>query len=53
VLVAASGYGLEQDREAAHRAGFDLHVTKPLDAKALQDVLAFAQQERDRRARAG
>jgi signal transduction histidine kinase/CheY-like chemotaxis protein len=49
VLVAASGYGLDQDREAAHRAGFDLHVTKPLDGKALQEVLAFAQEERERR----
>jgi signal transduction histidine kinase/ActR/RegA family two-component response regulator len=53
VLVAASGYGLDQDREAAHRAGFDLHVTKPLDAKAIQEVLAFAQEERDRRASVG
>jgi signal transduction histidine kinase/ActR/RegA family two-component response regulator len=52
VLVAASGYGLEQDREAALEAGFDLHVTKPLDGKALQDVLAFAQEERDNRAEA-
>jgi two-component system, sensor histidine kinase len=52
VLVAASGYGLEQDREAAHCAGFDLHVTKPLDGKGLQEVISFAQEERDRRASA-
>ena len=43
VLVAASGYGLEQDREEAYRAGFDLHVTKPLDEKALRAVLDHAQ----------
>jgi signal transduction histidine kinase/ActR/RegA family two-component response regulator len=49
VLVAASGYGLDQDREAAYRAGFDLHVTKPLDGKAIRELLAFAREERDRR----
>jgi len=49
LLVAASGYGLEQDREAAYSAGFDMHVTKPLDAKAVHDILAFAQDERERR----
>jgi CheY-like chemotaxis protein len=50
VLVAASGYGLEQDREEARRSGFDLHVTKPLDANAIAEVLALAQSERSRRA---
>ena len=49
VLVAASGYGLEQDRENAHNAGFDLHITKPVDVKVMRDVLAFAREERLRR----
>ncbi len=53
VLVAASGYGLEQDRENAHRAGFDLHITKPVDVKVMRDVLAFAREERLRRVRQG
>jgi signal transduction histidine kinase/ActR/RegA family two-component response regulator len=51
VLVAASGYGLEQDRENAHDAGFDLHITKPVDVKVMRDVLAFAREERLRRVR--
>ena len=50
VLVAASGYGLEQDREEARRAGFDLNVITPLDANAIAEVLALAQSERSRRA---
>jgi len=49
LLVAASGYGLEQDREAAYGAGFDMHVTKPLDAEAVRGILAFAHDERERR----
>ena len=49
VLVAASGYGLEQDREQAHEAGFDLHVTKPLNTNVIGDALKFASAERARR----
>ena len=52
VLVAASGYGLEQDRDQAFQAGFDRHVTKPLDAKSLRELITFAQAERGRQATA-
>ena len=52
LLVAASGYGLEQDREAAYRAGFDMHVTKPLEAKTVREILTLAREERAKR-RAG
>jgi PAS domain S-box-containing protein len=31
VLVAATGWGQESDKQAARDAGFDLHFTKPLD----------------------
>jgi CheY-like chemotaxis protein len=50
LLVAATGYGRDQDREEAQRAGFDLHVTKPLAADALQKLIAQARERRDRSA---
>ncbi|WP_010582289.1 chemotaxis protein CheB [Schlesneria paludicola] len=31
ILIAATGYGQESDREAALDAGFDEHITKPLN----------------------
>ncbi|MDI3284384.1 PAS domain S-box protein [Polyangium sp. 15x6] len=31
VLVAITGYGLEEDRRRARKAGFDHHLTKPVD----------------------
>ena len=31
LLVALTGFGSEQDRRRAHEAGFDRHVTKPVD----------------------
>jgi len=41
-LVALTGYGQEQDRERSLRAGFDLHLTKPVDPERLQELLAQA-----------
>jgi PAS domain S-box-containing protein len=35
-LVAYSGYGQEEVQRRAHAAGFDLHLTKPLDLGQLQ-----------------
>ena len=35
VIVAVSGYGQEEDRQRAREAGFDHHVTKPLDPAVL------------------
>ena len=43
-LVALTGYGQPEDRERARAAGFDDHVTKPLDLKALETVLARVSQ---------
>ena len=34
-LVAITGYGQESDRERARRAGFDAHLTKPVNVDAL------------------
>lgn len=39
-LVALSGYGQQQDKERAMAAGFDAHMTKPVDACALERLLA-------------
>jgi signal transduction histidine kinase len=38
-LVALTGFGREEDRERAHRAGFDSHLTKPATPKDLRRVL--------------
>jgi signal transduction histidine kinase/ActR/RegA family two-component response regulator len=39
-MVAITGYGLPEDRSRALESGFDEHLTKPLDARALAGVLA-------------
>lgn len=39
-LVALSGYGGPEDHARSRRAGFDLHLTKPVVAATLQEVLA-------------
>ena len=40
LLVALTGFGQEQDKEKATRAGFDAHLTKPADGAALARILA-------------
>jgi len=40
VIVALTGFGQEQDKAKATRAGFDAHLTKPADETALARVLA-------------
>jgi signal transduction histidine kinase/ActR/RegA family two-component response regulator len=42
-MVAVTGYGLPEDRSRALAAGFDEHLTKPVDAAALARVLAHNQ----------
>jgi signal transduction histidine kinase/ActR/RegA family two-component response regulator len=39
-LVALTGYGQPEDRARAVAAGFDVHLTKPVDADALDRLLA-------------
>jgi PAS domain S-box-containing protein len=39
-LIAVSGYGQDQDRERSEQAGFDLHLTKPVDPMDLLRLLA-------------
>ncbi len=38
-LVAVTGYGQEQDRDRARRAGFDHHLVKPADTTVLAQLL--------------
>jgi len=38
-LVAMTGWGREADKHAASEAGFDLHLTKPVDIEDLQGIL--------------
>lgn len=39
-LVALTGWGQEDDRRRSQEAGFDAHLVKPADPRALQHVLA-------------
>ena len=42
MLVAMTGYGQEEDRRRALEAGFDLHMTKPVDLATLRDLINSA-----------
>ncbi|MDZ4689309.1 MAG: response regulator [Planctomycetaceae bacterium] len=39
LLIAISGYGQAQDEARSRQAGFDFHLTKPVDFSSLQGVL--------------
>ena len=39
LMVAQTGWGQPQDRARAMEAGFDAHMTKPIDPDALQELL--------------
>jgi CheY-like chemotaxis protein/nitrogen-specific signal transduction histidine kinase len=41
-LVALTGYGQQEDKQKALDAGFDDHLTKPVDAGTLEKVIAAA-----------
>jgi CheY-like chemotaxis protein len=40
VLIALTGWGQEQDRKRSREAGFDHHLVKPVDPKALMKLVA-------------
>lgn len=42
-LVALTGYGSVSDQRLAKEAGFDLHLTKPVDPHVLNTILLNAQ----------
>jgi len=45
VIVAVTGWGQSQDKQRALAAGFDAHLTKPVDPAALARVLARGVEE--------
>lgn len=42
ILIALTGYGQDEDHRRSMEAGFDYHVTKPVDATALFRLLSSA-----------
>jgi PAS domain S-box-containing protein len=38
-LVAVTGWGQDEDKQRAREAGFDLHLTKPVDLARLEQIL--------------
>ena len=40
ILIALTGWGTEQDKQRSRQAGFDQHLTKPVDFVSLQKMLA-------------
>jgi PAS domain S-box-containing protein len=40
LIIAVTGWGQVQDRERSREAGFDGHLTKPMDISALQQLVA-------------
>jgi PAS domain S-box-containing protein len=40
ILIALTGWGQEEDRRRSQEAGFDHHLTKPVELPALQAVLS-------------
>ena len=45
-LIATTGYGRQQDRDAAVAAGFDHYIVKPVNTVELSDLLAEAAAEK-------
>jgi PAS domain S-box-containing protein len=41
LLIAATGYGQDEDRRRAREAGFDYHLVKPVDPGVLSRLLAW------------
>ncbi|MGC8644218.1 MAG: response regulator [Isosphaeraceae bacterium] len=39
VIIAVSGYGLEEDQRRSREAGMDYHVTKPVDVKTIAELI--------------
>jgi CheY-like chemotaxis protein len=39
-LIALTGFGSEDAKEVSRKAGFDTHLTKPVDPEALQLLIS-------------
>jgi two-component system CheB/CheR fusion protein len=44
-LIAVTGYGQREDRLETHKAGFDLHLVKPIDPSKLIELLGDKRNE--------
>ena len=42
-LVAQTGWARDEDRERGKQAGFDFHVTKPINYQLLEQILLYSQ----------
>ena len=42
-LIALSGYGRDEDKARAREAGFDDHLTKPVEERVVNEILAHAE----------
>lgn len=42
LAAAMSGFGLEEDKQRTRAAGFDMHLTKPVDNSQLQAAISLA-----------
>ena len=40
ILIAVTGWGQEADKRMSQEAGFDHHMVKPVDPRALRELLA-------------
>ncbi len=40
LIIAVTGYGADRDRERAQEAGFNYHLTKPVDVDVLEKLIA-------------
>jgi two-component system CheB/CheR fusion protein len=40
-VIALTGYGSDDDRLRSRQAGFDQHLTKPVDPETLKDVVTL------------
>lgn len=47
LVFALTGWGQAQDEENSLRAGFDLHLTKPVDGSVLADLIATRLRQRE------
>jgi CheY-like chemotaxis protein len=47
VLAALTGWGQQEDRRRSAEAGFDHHLVKPPDLKALETLVAAVKQRRE------
>jgi CheY-like chemotaxis protein len=41
-LIAVTGWGSEEDRRRSTEAGFDFHLTKPVESSTVENLLARA-----------